>query len=261
MSRDFIAASSQALDGTQSTSLNAQAYPVCFHAWFNFNLTAPGLILSIRDVAAAQDPRMQITKTGEGSIQYLIKDGGGNTMAITAGPIDVLSPGNWYHVVCWSNNSTDHSLRCTDIDGSLVTSGTSAAQANWSPMDQAHIGYLANFGGVNYFDGRIAEVACWDGTLPTTGQRRAMELRYNAEHFPAGLRSSWRLMGVSSPETPNWGSDPLTLVNSPAKGVHVPGMIYPSKMQPIFPPVAAPPGGLSIPVAMNSYRQRHQSVA
>lgn len=255
MARNFVAASSEGLDGTQSTAFNAQAYPVLYSCWINFDVdNSPYTFIEVRDVGATGTPRMQITKTGQDNVQYFIDDGPGS-MSILPASADIMVTGTWYNVLAWSNDATDHNLVVTALGGSYggVSSDTSSTSVTWPAMDQTHIGYLASFT-TNYFDGKIAEAGCWDGTVPNDGQRRALAQGYSPLSFPQGLRSYWPLFGRHSPETAYFGEDHLTLVATPDAADHVPGIIYPSRQRTVSPPVAAAPG-TTIPIFHHHYNQ------
>lgn len=244
MSRDFVAASSEGLDGTQSTAFNAQAYPVLFSAWFLFHIAdAPYTFLEVRDVGAANIPRMQLTKTGDDNAQYFIKDTSASQVGVIGGAINSMAINIWFNVIGWSNDGSDHNIAVTTQGNSYGDIGTAngTTTVNWSAMDQSHIGYLGNFGGVNHFDGLIAEVGCWDGTIPDDSQRRGLANGYSPDNYLNGLRNYPPLMGISSPEPDLVSGDTFALVNTPTKGDH-PRIIRPSNRSVFFVPVAAVAG-------------------
>lgn len=239
MSRQFTAASTEYLVGTQSTSFVPTTYPCAFSLWFLFDADnsalSPFCLTDVSDIGGT-DNRIQLTKTGDDNFQYFIDSN--TTMGVLSGGVDSLSVDTWYHAMAWSTASNAHNVV---IDGG--TPGTNTTAINFPAVDRNTIGRLENFSGVNYFDGRVAEVACWDTTIPDAGQRAALAKGYSPLHFPAGLMGYWPLTGRHDPEVGRFGGDHLTLTNTPTTGVHTPGIIYPHKRRFYGVPAAAVGGG------------------
>jgi len=223
MARQFTASSTEYATGPTNAVLTA--YPFACSCWVLVDsLDSPLTYMGISDVSdiGGGNARFQFTKTGDDNFQYFI-DNGPSAGGTLFGATDFVSTGTWYHVMCWSNSATDHNI---DVDDS-GSPATFSTNLTFPAIDRVSIGRLENFGGVNYFDGRIAEVGIWGDTIPTADQMSALALGYSPSHFTDGLKSYHPLFGDLDPETAYFGTDHLTLTNTPTKGVHPPGIIYP----------------------------------
>ena len=109
-----------------------------------------------------------------------------------------------------------------------------------------------------FVDGSIAECAIWNVELDVA------EIGALADGFspllvrPTNLLGYWPLIGRTSPEIDLINANNGTVTEAIASA-H-PAVLYPTQPISGFAAAGAPPAGLIIPVAMNSYRQRHQSV-
>jgi len=101
--------------------------------------------------------------------------------------------------------------------------------------------------------GRIAEMAVWNRTL-SAAEFATLGNKYSPLFLSDGLVSYVPGVRDLIDRKGNTLTNTTTTV-----GVHPP-IIYPTQPISGFAAAGAPPAGLIIPVAMNSYRQRHQSI-
>lgn len=109
----------------------------------------------------------------------------------------------------------------------------------------------------NCMDGDMAELALWGGTtVISDAEFLVMAKGVNPAHIrPYQLIGGWHLDGFHSPEPDFSGRGNNGALSGTVKSSHAP-VSPPSFLDMADPKGVAAPGGLSIPVAMNSYRQR-----
>ena len=241
MALDFDRTSSnQRLNGIQNSIYQPTGFPVAFFCMgYPTSLGGARTIHSVRDAGGTGDPRTQVTLTGDESFQYFL-DGGSDFAFAGQSSGTVTATNTWYAIMCWSNSTADH-----NVEANNANSANGTGSVLWAPgMDQTHVGYLANFGNLNHWDGAIAEVAMWSGTIPTASQREALQNGVSAAFFMEGLIGYNRIMGNQDPEPDRVSGDLLTLVNGPTKFDH-PDILMPGAYKWLVPPLPAAVSGPS----------------
>ena len=159
--------------------------------------------------------------------------------------------GQWVHVGLTSNGVNAREIYFDGVSQATATASVTAPNIT----DTLAIG---SGGGLEYQDGRTAEFAMW------TAKLSADEIGVLAKKFsplfvnPTNLFAYFPLIGRTSPEI-----ELISGLNATVTGattIEHPAIIYPTQPMSGFVVAAAPPAGLIIPVAMNSYRQSHQSI-
>ena len=232
MAVQLVNASSEWLQGNQSTSNHASDYPFCISFMFNMdNLTGFQNLLDLRDVGT--NNRFTVGVLSSGGVEYFHQAGGGSTENSVAG--GTVSAGDWHCLTLWSESATDHNMSI---------SGTSASSTDnigsFPAIDRLNIGALDQ--GFNHCDCRLAEVGYWAGTIPTADERTALEQGFTPDHFQEGLIQHWRLVEAVDPQLSEWGNDQLNHQGTPTTGDHPDQLYYPAQSPAIFVAAVAPSG-------------------
>jgi len=171
--------------------------------------------------------------------------GGNNTAQTTTG----YTAGTWHHACAVEASATSRAIYLNG--GGKGTNTTSRAPAN---ADRTSLGIRDNTSSALIGLLSIAEPAIWNVAL-TDAEAASLATGVSPRFVrPGNLVAHWPLVGRNDPETNRYGTGNLTLLNSPAVAAH-PRLYSPPAPMIVRAPAAAP-GGLSIPVASHSYRQR-----
>lgn len=164
-------------DGIEAPEIDVTT-GISISCWVNIDsTTGETYIVSDRDQGAA-NTWSYLLRIVSGTLQWYVKDGGGNNRLCTFTP----SVGMLYHVVAtW--NGTNQNLY---INGSSVSSDTGSGFTNAN--NNTYIGCRNNTGGIEYsFDGKIDEVGIWLEGLSNTD---VTDL-YNSGNGKVWNGSSW----------------------------------------------------------------------
>lgn len=175
-----------------------------------------------------------------------------NTSSINATTSNTITnDGNWHSVIgvwtsdtlveCWLDNDDANK-------GSNTSSGTFPTAA-----DAFAINALIDSSPVYNDSGELAEIAAWDNYALTASDRATLHARYSPEFIRPDKRTLYRRLLRETEE--GIGGSSWDIKNLITAVTTHPAIIYPSNDELQFLAAAAP-GGLSVPVAMNSYRQR-----
>ena len=172
----------------------------------------------------------------------------------STGAAGVLKADTWQHFIM----RRDGTSVLTYVDG-VAVGGTITVGSGTFTAPNIRLGAHFFSGGNNeFFNGLIAEAALYSTVF---GLPEIEALADGMSPFlvrPESLIRYWEVNGRDSPEIESIvGSNGI--VTGTTNAAHLP-IIYPRRPISGFAAAGAPPAGLIIPVAMNSYRQRHQSV-
>ena len=232
MSVQLVNASSEWLQGNQSTANHASDYPFCISFMFNMdNLTGFQNLLDLRDVGT--NNRFTVGVLSSGGVEYFHQAGGGTTESSVAG--GTVSAGDWHCMTLWSESATDHNISI---------SGTSASSTDnigsFPAIDRLNIGALDQ--SFNHCDCRIAEIGYWAVTIPNAEQRAGLEHGFTPDHYPNGLIQYWDLTIGDDPDQSRYGNDVLNHQGTPTTGIHPPQVFRVPKPIPFAPTAVAPSG-------------------
>ena len=232
--------------------------PFAASLWINSDMTSGSNLRALhigdKDSASFLVDHMWIALNSSG---YMTASTEGYDAVTTS----TISADTWYHVAgIWATSSD---RRCLLDGGSKGTNTTTRAVAN---IDTITIGARNVASITAHWDGMLAEIAVWDlsswpggtDTLRADGWENnvvpALASGITPLAFPLGLVRYYPLMNNATPSREFMGGFGATVFNTPSTTVHprvfsVPVPWYMGK-------ATAPAGGLSIPVAMRSYRNR-----
>ena len=232
MSVQLVNASSEWLQGNQSTSHHATAFPFCVSFMFNMdNLTGFQNMLDLRDVGT--NDRFTVGFLSDGGAEYFHQSGGNTTESSVAA--STITAGTWHCLTLWSASATDHNMSI----GSTSTS-SSDNLGSFPAIDRFNLGALDQ--GFNHCDARVAEVGYWAGTIPNADERAALLEGFSPDHFQEGLIQYWPLLGAVDPQLSHWGNDALNHQGTPTTGDHPPDLFYPNQSPAHFVAAVAPTG-------------------
>lgn len=256
MGRLLNDANSEGLTGRSGRRFYKQGFPFFTQVWFTPIDTDRGQTLFECVDAAVSGNRIQITYNPANSITYLLKNGA-TTVSALSGTTTALVPTS---VQAWSNASNDHAVRINT--GALGTSSSSITLPTWN---HCTVGWLDSFD-TDFLHGVVHEIALF-GKVPPAEIRDLMATTHSAEWFRHSYDGGhyWRFDGRGAVRD-LWHDNHLigrtgdsAKAGIPCAAPDVLNLRRPSSR--FIQTAAAAPSGLSIPVAMHSYRQHHQSVA
>lgn len=167
-------------------------------------------------------------------------DGTSTNLSIGGPSVDT-----WYHM--GYTEASGGNSRILYANGSATSPETTAK--TYSDFVTMRIGHL--FATSNYLDGGVAEVAAWNTELSTN--HMAM---LNARYSPLLVEPASLVFYVSLVRGVFDYINGATITPSGTPTVDVHPRVLRPVPQVISYPIVAAPGGLPIPVAMNSYRKR-----
>ena len=171
---------------------------------------------------------------------------GGATDDVT---INEITLNSWQHACFIETSSTN---RAIILNGDWANRGTNAVNKSPLNTDSIAIGYENDSSPGDNFEGDLAEVAIWSAAL-NQSEVEALAAGYSALFIrPASLVAYFPLIRGQADKM---GISTMTTTGSVGVTAHPP-ILYPSQVYQSFAAAAAPPVGLSIPVAMHHYRQQ-----
>jgi hypothetical protein len=129
--------------------------------------------------------------------------------------------------------------------------GTNATTVTVASPNQFRVGVTGDSTPYGYHDGKIAEVGLWNVAL-TDAEVAILGAGYSPLFVkPENLIAYWPL--IRDEDQDRVGGYDFTAYNTPTVAAHPP-IIHPAQVYQSFAAAAAPPAGISIPVAMRYYR-------
>lgn len=213
MARNFLVASAQGL--TDATTPPVTTLPFSLAAWFK---TAGGSgyrsIITLSEGSTEFNFALLDVATGGQVSAYHQGNSGVVGNALTAGTV---TDAVWTH---GGAVFTSESSRTAYINGVGTTETTTVAA--FSALNYIAFGLIQYNGApTNYFNGDIAEGACWNVALTAAEMESMADGVSPLLIRPQSLMAYWPLYGNDSPELDRYkGTTGLTLVNTPAKAAH-----------------------------------------
>ncbi len=149
------------------------------------------------------------------------ENAGGSPQAATTANTPTL--GAWNHAFGYFSSSTDRGAR---LNGSTLATNTTSYGPPVGP-DRTSIGRRGASTPLNYFSGRLAEVAVWNVKLNNDEQLALAAGAHPTRIRPLALRGYWPLLGVGSPEPDLSGVGTHLTVTGATAADHVP--IFPRR--------------------------------
>jgi hypothetical protein len=171
-----------------------------------------------------------------------------STQTAEVGPASVNT---WHHCAGVFAATND---RIAYLDG--ASGSNTNSMGDMTVADRISIGRAGDSSPGDHFSGRLAEVGVWNVAL-TQAEIDALAAGYSPLFVrPQSLVFYAPL--IRDEDFDKVGGLSLTAFNTPTIAEHPP-VIYPAQVYQGFAAAAAPPAGLSIPVAMHHYRQQGMS--
>ncbi len=198
MSRLFEDASSENLEN--SNALITQR-PWCQSAWF-FLDSLPTVVgdeatFGCGDTVAGSDLIACSTRDEAGADLWRLRvlNAAGDGRALTTNNVFTNI---WHHGYCEEISST---LRRAVLDADFANEGVDTTSVVFPAMNVSHIGAAQQLTIGRHMDGRIAEVAIWNGYACTNAQILALSKGASPFEIGAPLPTHfWPLWGLNSPE-------------------------------------------------------------
>jgi hypothetical protein len=239
MSRVFALASSQYLE---VASTPVSALPLTLAAWINPSaLSSWKGFLGVFELANNYNGYF-IGAYGTGAIAaHVYADSAARATSAA------MSTGTWYHVAGTFSAINNRSVFLNGTETAETTSRTAV-----TPTGIVAGAVSGNSTHKFFWDGSVAEAAMWD-TVLSAAEIAQLALGFSPLFVkPASLVSYWSL--IQSEDQDRVGGYHLADYGTPTVAVH-PRVIY--RPAPLgIRKISAPPGGLSIPVAMYHLRQQ-----
>jgi len=214
------------------------AFPVTLAGWCYPLSLHNGVILDIRysgGAYAGDGWDIRVSATGK-TRYYVSGQAGGFTDTIVNGAT-TYSTNTWAHVCGVSSSSSNHVLYFNGTSDGTSSTNVGNAGATLNSIGR----YEISGGSGEYFNGYLAEVACWSTNL-TADEVAALAKGISPWLIrPNYLSAYWPLWGRHSPERSFVKEDyQMTLNNSPSTADHPPKMIYPRRRGQIVVPAGVP---------------------
>ena len=247
MARLFDDASSEYLRSTTSP-LDGISAPYTIACWGYTDITTIAEVMLCINHSSTANNYMFISLQGTvGAARFGIRAGPDQKDADTSAN---FSANTWHHV---AGVSTDTTNRTVYLDGGNTGTDADTQDPAFNTINIGRFERSTSDGA--YFSGRVAEVGVWDVEL-TAAEVGVLAAGYAPPFVrPGNLLFYAPLVRTEDHDTV--GGIILTPNNTPSVADHAP-IIRPFRPYIITTPAAAV--GLSIPVAMHEYRQRHQSM-
>lgn len=198
--------------------------PVTLACWFNTddNTTRTNLMSIGRTATDARGFRLELQGDVGDKVGFRTTGSGGGS--VTSLSTASFSTGTWHHA---AGVTSDQASRYTYLDGVAGTQNTGSVSAASTAM-RLTVGVALRQGTYeNYFNGRIAEAACWNVVL-TDDEIAALANGFSPLFIrPASLKLYVPLVQSAVVNLRSGGS--LTAVNTPTVSVH-PRIVYPRGM-------------------------------
>jgi hypothetical protein len=146
-----------------TTPAPVSAYPLSISIWIKAaDVTGGYTAASLVDTATNADWwRVEARgDVGGDPARWDVRGTGTGSPADTAASSTSYTANTWHHVLCVSSSDSSHTVY---LDGGGKI--TITTQINPQSVDQLAIGVLNRASPVNWFDGKLAEVAVWDVAL------------------------------------------------------------------------------------------------
>ena len=157
-------------------------------------------------------------RSWDGTNAHLVAQANASSSPGAATTTAADSTGVWHHACAVFASSTSRSIY---LDGTNKITNTTSI----TPSSGSITGTRIGDSDADCFDGDLAEVAIWNAAL-SDAEVASLFVSNGVGVYPtdvkvANLVAYWPVLGSSSPEPDDVGSNDLTLFNSPASSTHL----------------------------------------